>query len=442
MHIFYPEYTWLFIYSILFVMFAVHSVFNRFIKQDLIPASILLVLIVSRLPYDLISDFTKDHFITIQEILLFVCSLSLITQKYVKKLLFYMFCIAVYFTMFSISHILHIEEEIIPVSSLFFIYGLYRTHIILPAHCPTKNNKYFIVLLLLIIQNLMQYSEPNFLYLILYVSFACYIACHAYFYKAYHHKIFYTFFAFFILTIAHLFLEVYIINTIGYTLLYSIIAYFVYSTIGIQYKQYVSWVFVFQVIFALLHVCYTVLNPLYFLISKIESQTISFPIIQTVITFTYFTIFLSVIRAIFVTLALPKTKKHNHIAKSIYITLILVTLLEVQILHSKLHEASDIIYSMVAISFMLQIVYLGMTFSVLTISEYIFKKYKHKMQIQFSVIPYISKIIFLTAKMQIKEYHTNLMLFFLQENINLMHRSVMVVTPVFLLFYLIVALFY
>ena len=423
-------------------MFAIHSIFNRFIKQDLIPGTVLLILIISRLPFDKLSTFTGEYFITIQEILLFVCSFSLIAQKYIKKLIYYMFCIAVYFTMFSVSHILHMEAQIVPASSLFFIHGLYITHRGLPAYCPTKNNKYFIVLLLLIIQNLVQYSKPNFYYLLMYVIFACYIACRAYYDKSYHHKIFYTFFAFFILTIAHVFLEIYVINTIEYTLLYSIIAYFVYSTIGIQYKKYVNWVFILQVIFALLHICYTVFNPSYFLISKIESQTIAFPFVSTLIIFTYFTIFLSVLKVIFATLSLPKTKKNKHIAKSIYVTLVLAILLEVQIVHSKLHESSDIIYSLGIISFVLQTIYLGVAFGILIACEFLFKKYKKRMRFRFDFKPAMLKAIRLIGKIKVREYHTNLVLFFLQENINSIHRGVMVLAPIFLLFYLTVALFF
>lgn len=433
MYIFNPEYSWLLIYSATLGMFVSHSIFNRLFKQDFIFIFVLIVLIITNLPIEKIQNFSEKNAITIHEILLFVSSFGLIFARSIKKLLLYVFCLAFYFSMLSLSHALHAESIIIPGAALVFLFGLHKTHSVLAQSSFAKNNKYFIVVLLFVLHNLIQYSGSNNFYIILYTVFAIYLAGKAYFENAYHHKIFYTFFAFFVLIASYIFTQNYVTDAINSIILYSTIAYFAYSTIGIQYRKSITKFVAFEAVLLLTNICYTIVNPSYFLIAKLEYQTIAMPFINFLSIFAYCVIFLSVIQVSIKMIKKPKAKKDTHIINTIYASIVIAILFVVQILHNVLYEVSDIVYSATFVTIFLQFCYLAFTFTVFLLFNLLRKSFKFNISFWKNFkLPHIS----------FRHNLESISVYVIQENMAVIHKATMAIIPFFLVFYLLIALFY
>ena len=66
-----------------------------------------------------------------------------------------------------------------------------------------------------------------------------------------------------------------------------------------------------QTVLILLHICYTIFSPSYFLIAKLENQTSSMPFINFFSILAYCTILLSALHVIIATLKTNKAKKLN-----------------------------------------------------------------------------------------------------------------------------------
>jgi hypothetical protein len=232
------------------------------------------------------------------------------------------------------------------------------------------------------------------------------------------------------------------VDVVQATICYTTIAYFAYSTMGIQNKKTLTWFVIVQTILILLHICYTVFSPSYFLIAKLENQTSSMPVINFFSILAYCTILLSALHVIIATLKTNKAKKDKEVIKTIYTTIVLAILITTQVIHNFLHEISDIVYSATILSLFLQICYTLFTFALLYFVKSVYVHFQ-KAGLKFTIHKKATKkLLKFIEKFKITDYHSNLPLYFLQENVNVVNRAALAIVPVFLLFYLVIALFF
>ncbi len=453
LHIIHPDYTWFLLYSCLFVTFLVQLFFSKYVVQDSFILIGLISSIVITIPHDSIQDILEHKLTHIKEAILFVSSFALVTRHLSKKLILHIASITCYFTLISIAHAANTEPLIIPFASLIIIYSFYTTYHSMPYGTIVKNGIYFTTLLMFVLQNLLEYESPSVPYTILYITFATVFACRAFLSKDYASKVFFTFFAFFILTVAHTFLQIDVVNTVQYLLLYSTISYFLYTTIFPHGSNKMHIVFLFHAIFALLHICYTTLNPEYFLLNVVHSQTVLNPALHYLSTFCYFTIFICAIQLIFRTFRKVDTKNQINWVHFIYATFALIILFEAQFVQKKLSNTSDISYFGAMFATFVHIFYLVITYSILMLARIVSKKafsirnikkhtrIIHKLRVHLVTIWNKKLRLFQHFRKaflcRIKLLQTQV-----QTNLNTVQSGIFVIIPIFLCYYIIISIFY
>ena len=455
LHIIHPDYTWFLLYSCLFATFLAQLFFSRYVAQDsFILAGILLSIIITA-PIDAIQDIDKHKLIHIKEITLFISSFALLTRRLSKKLIIYIASIAGYFTLIAIAHATNTQAMIIPFASLVLIYTFYTTYHSMPHGSIVKNGIYFVTLLMLVVQNLLEYESPSPFYTILYITFATIFACRAFISKDYSSKVFLTFFSFFVLTTAHAFLKIDVVNTIQYLLLYSTISYFLYTTIFPHGSNKMHIIFLFHAIFAILHICYTTLNPEYFLLNVVHSQTVLNPTLHYLSTFCYFTIFICAIQLIFRTFRKVDTKNKINWVHFIYATTALIILFEAQFVQKKLSNTSDISYFGVIFAAFVHIFYLVITYSILMMGRVISKKAfstrpenKSRLNLVNPFKAHKKSIIIVWIK-SLKFFQNfeksairRVQVLQIQTSLNSVQYVIFIIIPAFLCYYMIISIFY
>lgn len=454
-HIIHPDYTWFLLYSCLFATFLAQLFFSRYVAQDTFILIGIISSIVITIPHDIIQDINSHKIVHIKETILFISSFALATRRLAKKLTIYIASITFYFTLIAISHATNTQTMVIPFASLVVIYSFYTTYHTMPRGAIVKNGIYFVTLLMMVLQNLLEYESPSPFYTILYITFATIFACRAFLSKDYSSKVFFTFFAFFIITVAHAFLKIDVVNTIQYLLLYSTISYFLYTTIFPHGSNKMHIIFLFHAIFALLHICYTTLNPEYFLLNIVHSQTVLNPALHYLSTFCYFTIFICAIQLIFRTFRKVDTKNKINWVHFIYATVALIVLFEAQFVQKKLSSTSDISYFGVIFAAFVHIFYLAITYSILMASRIVSKKLlstkpenktrriiinpfkAHKKSI---IIVWIKSLKFFQNFE--KSALQRLKFMQIQTSLNTVQYGIFIIIPAFLCYYIIISIFY
>jgi|GEM_PF-5744303 len=462
LHIIHPDYTWFLLYSCLFVTFLVQLFFSRYVVQDSFILIGLISSIIITIPHDSIQDTIEHKVFHIKEAIIFISSFALVTRYLSKKLILHISAITFYFTLITIAHATNTETLIIPFASLVVIYSFYITYHSMPHKAIVKNGIYFTTLLMFVLQNLLEYENPSVFYTILYIIFATVFACRAFLSKDYSSKVFFTFFAFFILTVAHAFLKIDVVNTVQYLLLYSTISYFLYTTIFPHGSNKMHIIFLFHAMFALLHICYTTLNPQYFLLNVVHSQTVVNPTLHYLSTFCYFTIFICAIQLIFRTFRKIDTKNKINWVHFIYATFALIILFEAQFVQKKLSSTSDISYFGVIFAAFVHIFYLVITYSILMITRIISKKAfsrafsirdannKKRLRIvnPFKVHTKSIVIVWLKGLKSFQNFEklalhrTKLLQVQVQTNLNAVQSGIFIIIPAFLCYYIIISIFY
>ena len=435
LYILHSEYTWFFLYSSLLLIFIVNIALGKPSKQDIILLGVLLCSSIFNLALEDVQVYILQNKSVMFEVMLLIVSFSLVTKAYSKKLLFYLFSVTIYFSGLAVSHALHLESLIIPVVSLLMIFCVYRTHISLPDFCHAKNGVYFMLPTMIVIQNLFENAKESIYFAITYVFFACYLAIKAFCEKEYHSKVFYAFLSFFVLTVANVFLEVNILNIAEYTILYSVVAYFLYNTIG--RKEKLNFIFIFHTILAFIHICFTIINPSYFLIHATNSQMLLYPALQFVTIFIYFTIFLSIIQAIVCVINNVQIHRKIDWVKLVCVSVGMFILVQTEIVHKVLSNTNEMINISVFPIIILHMFYLGFSYLVLLLLKLVFERTSIPKLPKFK----ISQIEFLFPK---KFFNIKLrnMLFIIDENIRVIHKNAFALIPIFLLFYLIISFIY
>ena len=462
LHIIHPDYTWFLLYSCLFVTFLVQLFFSKYIAQDSFILIGLISSIIITIPSDPIQDILEHKLTYIKEIILFISSFALVTRYLSKKLILHIVAITFYFTLITIAHATSMETLIIPFASLVIIYSFYITYHSMPRGAIVKNGIYFTTLLMFVLQNLLEYENPSVFYTILYITFATVFACRAFLSKDYSSKVFFTFFAFFILTVAHIFLQIDVVNTVQYLLLYSTISYFLYTTIFPHGSNKTHIIFLFHAIFALLHICYTTLNPQYFLLNIVHSQTVVNATLHYLSTFCYFTIFICAIQLIFRTFRKVDTKNKINWVHFIYATFALIILFEAQFVQKKLSSTSDISYFGVIFAAFVHIFYLVITYSILMTARIISKKAfsrafsirdannKKRLRIvnpfqvptKNIIIAYLKGLKSFQNFEKLAVRKAKLLQAQMQTNLNAVQSGIFVIIPAFLCYYMIISICY
>lgn len=459
LYIIHPDYTWFLLYSCLLATFLVQGFFSRFVLQDSFIIISLITSVVINIPSDIIADSLEYRLSYINEAIIFITSFSLITRYLAKKLILHAVGLTLYFSSLSLAHfsndIIH-WEKIVPLISIISIYTLYITYHAMPYGAIVKNGVYFITLLIFILHNIIQYEHPSIFYTILYIIFANIFSYRAFLYKDYQSKVFYTFFSFFILTVAHVFLTIDVVNTVQYLLLYSVVSYFLYITIFPHNNNKLHIIFLFHAIFALLHICYTTLNPAYFLLNVIHSQTVLNPSLHYTSTFCYFTIFICAIQLIFRIFRKVYIKNKINWVHFTYATIALCVLFEAQFVHKKLSSTSDISYFGVIFAIFVHIFYLIITYFILMSSRFLWKKFYVKKENKIikklitvnpfrqkrNIILYLTKLKYFT---KLQESFNKKILFIgfeMKENMNVIQNNFFLLIPIFLCFFMVIAIFY
>jgi len=458
LHIIHPDYTWFLLYSCLFVTFLVQLFFSRYVVQDSFILIGLISSIIITAPLDSIHDAIGYKLTQINEIILFISSFALVTRYLSKKLILHIAAITCYFTLITIAHATNAEAFIIPFASLVVIYSFYTTYNSMPRGAVVKNGIYFTTLLMFVLQNILEYENPSVFYTVLYAIFATVFACRAFLSRDYSSKVFFTFFSFFILTVAHTFLQIDVVNTVQYLLLYSTISYFLYTTIFPHGASKMHIIFIFHAIFALLHICYTTLNPEYFLLNVVHSQTVFNPALHYLSTFCYFTIFICAIQLIFRTFRKVDTKNQINWVHFIYATFALIILFETQFVQKKLSNTSDISYFGVMFATFVHIFYLVTTYGILMLARVVSKKVlfsrdaQHKTRLRIAnPFKFDTKNIAIVWLKVLKSFQNlekialcriKLLQLQVQTNLNTVQSGIFITIPVFLCYYIIISIFY
>ena len=435
LYILHSEYTWFFLYLSLLSIFTVNVVLGKPTKQDILLLGVLFCSSIFNLPFEDIQVYIVQNKVTIFEVMLLIVSFVLVTKAYAKRLLFYLFSVTIYCFGIAVAHALHLEHLIVPAVSLLMIFCIYRTHISLPNFCHTKNGVYFMLPIMLVIQNLFENVKESVSFAIIYVFFACYLAIKAFFEKEYHSKVFYAFLAFFVLTVANVFLEMNILNIAEYTILYSVVAYFLYNTIGTEEK--LNFVFVFHAILAFIHICFTVVNPSYFLIHATNSQVLLYPALQFVTIFIYFTIFISIIQVVVCVIRNVQIYRKIDWVKLVCVSVGMFILVQTEVVHKVLSNTNEILNISVFPIIVLHMFYLGFTYLVLFLLQLVFKRVSIPRLPKFKM-PQI-EFLFPTKFFNIKLRNV---LCIVDENIRVIHKNAFALIPIFLLFYLIISFIY
>jgi len=362
--------------------------------------------------------------------------------------------------MLTISHATKVETLVMPFISIILIYSFYTTYHAMPHGAIVKNGVYFTTLLMFVLQNLLQYENPSIFYIILYIIFATVFACRAFLSKDYSSKVFYTFFSFFILTVSHIFLQVDVVNTVQYLLLYSVVSYFLYITVFPYGSKKLHIIFLFHATFALLHICYTTLNPEYFLLNVVHSQTVLNPALHYLSTFCYFTIFICAIQLFFRTFRKVDIRNKINWVHFIYATVALIILFEAEFVQKKLSSTSDISYFGVIFAAFVHIFYLVVTYGILMscriLGKQIFFKKEGFMAKKLLIVnPFKknlqTKSLTMAWIQRLKSFQKFEKWFFdkvkivtvgMQTNLAIIQSGVFVLIPAFLCFYMVISIFY
>ncbi|MFT4968154.1 MAG: hypothetical protein ACI9CD_001181 [Candidatus Deianiraeaceae bacterium] len=432
LHIYNPEYIWFFLYTSLFATFTFNLILNKSTPQDFLILYGLLLASIFNTPIEIIQHYTLPYKSIIFESTLFISSLALITRAYSKTLLFYLFCITTYFTSVSISHSLHLENIIIPMTSLLLFYSIHKTCQTLLKNTSIQNSIYCIFLIILSIQTLLQTSTENIYYFTLYAFFALYLSIKAFISKGIDTRVFYAFFSFLILTTAHTFCGI-TTEFIAYTLFYVIIAYFLYHTS--RGENHI--LFALHSIIAMAHICYTFINPSYFLIHTMHSQILTHPALQLLTTLVYCIISLSIILTIPSIIRSAQKYKTIHYIKCIYITVAIAILVELQIFHKILNNnAWDISYVGITSTTILYLLYLIATYTLLTTCGILFKKF------MLCKPPHIALKIPRLNIMHLIHFNSRTFFYNFGRNLHTIHTHTFTVIPAFLFFYLLISFLY
>lgn len=437
LHIFYPEYVWFFIYTTISILFFLQNLYKEITPQNLILGCSLGCLVFLNIPHEVFQDNIAEYKHTAFEALLLVTSFALVTRNFSKKLSFYLFTLVVYFSSITLSRSINAENIIIPLASLFVFVGIYTTYKNLPEFCYTKNGVYFLTIGVMVIHNILNDVTLSLTLVTLYGFFALYISIVAFLEKNVQSKIFYTFFAFFILTVTHSFLKNNITDIVSYTILYASIAYFLYNIT--ESNKNLGVVFTINGIIALMHVCYGVVNPSYFLIYTTQSQTIHYSFLHLITTFTYYVITVTVIFSIIENFTMKNVKNSKkNILRMVYTTIITIILVQTQLVQHKISDTYDISSLNTLLMTIMQVIYCIFVYIALLLIKYSINKMpKYTLKMPQIMLPHFNLPTYNDYSLYIEK-----MLIILRRNIQNIYSNTYILIPVFILFYLIISFIY
>ncbi|MDA0617420.1 MAG: hypothetical protein O3A66_01700 [Proteobacteria bacterium] len=420
-------------YSCLFVTFAFYVAREKSSIHDYIILFSLAIAAILNLPIDSFEEYILPFEITIFETNLTIASFSLIARYFSKKLLFYLFAITTYFTGITVSHALHLENTLIPIASLFLMVTLFFTYTSLPNFCHTKNGIYFITIFTFIVQNTIANATENILFAFCYIAFALCVAVKGFLTKHTIEKVFHSFLSFFIIAVAYIFIKESTEMQVVYVLLYSTVAYFLYKTGEDKHP-----IFIAHCILTLVHICYIIFSPSYFLTHTLYSQVISYPTMQFLITFVYFTIIISVTSIIIRSFKEISDCSKFNIVKFTFISVAIMTLLETQVFQAMLSNVGSISYTGAILTATLHMLYALITYAILILIKILFRKQKFQNFIKrITTIPQIPM-----PSLKIPTLNTNIFFVELNQNIKNVHEYTFAIIPAFILFYLIISFIY